>query len=121
MALQAKLAIKGIVLSYLDGIALGVEVIKLNIATFESLTQMAGHLRRVGHVVQEELGPDGRNYHEMRMRPVVIGVDGYRDRSRGHEERPVLLLSWDADTVCVVWGQVPQVPTRTRYTNGSKK
>jgi len=69
LTLKPKLLVKGIVLSDLDGVALGMEVLELDVAALQTLAKMSGLLRGVGDVVGDELTPDGCNDHEVRMLP----------------------------------------------------
>ena len=51
--------------------------------TLEPLPKEPSHLWRVGHVVVDELAPDGRDGHEVGVRDVGVGVHGQRDTSEG--------------------------------------
>ena len=69
LTLQPELLVEGIVFGNFDWVALGVEVIKLDVAALEPLAEVSGLLRRVRHVVRDELAPHGRDHHQVRVLP----------------------------------------------------
>ena len=76
LAPNVEFAVERIVVWNLDRITLGMKIVKLNVATFQPLAQISGHLRRVSCIMIDKFTPNGGDYHHMRMRLKVVGVDG---------------------------------------------
>ncbi len=67
LTLKPELFVEGIIFCDLDGVTLGMEVLELDVAAFETLAQMSGLLGSVGNVVRDELAPHGGDHHQVRM------------------------------------------------------
>jgi hypothetical protein len=71
LTLKPELFVEGIIFCDLDGVTLGVEVLELDVAAFETLAQMSGLLGSVRNVVRDELAPHGGDHHQVRMFSVM--------------------------------------------------
>ena len=65
-------SVEWVVGRHLDGVALRVEVLKVDVTALEPLPEEARGLRGVGHVVEEELAPDGGHGHQVGVLAVAL-------------------------------------------------
>lgn len=75
--MDVKLAIERIIVWDLDGVTFWMEVIKLHIAALEPLTKVASHLGGVGHIMINELSPDGHHHHQVWVWLKLVCMDGH--------------------------------------------